>query len=127
MPGRPYKARAHRLAVYKQFTYARNIIQYNINDLLDFSKGGNSGNYDGFRYRDPLTEGYSVTPNFFVRGEVTPFLKAKCPLWPSAKKFHCISSFSLIFFVVTRPSFFIPSKREMMLPFPLFSWPNASP
>lgn len=57
-------------SVYKQFTYARNIIQYNINDLLDFSKGGNSGNYDGFRYRDPLTEGYSVTPNFFVRGEV---------------------------------------------------------
>ena len=52
-------------SVYKQFTYARNIIQYNIKDLL--SKG--SGN-TLMRYRDELTEGYSVTPNFFIRGEI---------------------------------------------------------
>ena len=54
-------------SVYKQFTYARNIIQYNINDLLK----GDGQNGEGVpRYRDPLTEGYSVTPNFFIRGEV---------------------------------------------------------
>ena len=55
-------------SVYKQFTYARNIIQYNISDLLNYK--GDSKDYQGLRYRDSLTEGYSVTPNFFIRGEV---------------------------------------------------------
>ncbi|MBR5414024.1 MAG: LlaJI family restriction endonuclease [Fibrobacter sp.] len=51
-------------SVHKQFTYARNIIQYNINDLLS------GKNKSPMRYRDELTEGYSVTPNFFIRGEL---------------------------------------------------------
>ena len=51
-------------SVYKQFTYARNIIQYNIKDLLTNGSGNTL-----MRYRDELTEGYSVTPNFFIRGE----------------------------------------------------------
>lgn len=55
-------------SVYKQFTYARNIIQYNISDLLNYK--GDGKDYQGLRYRDSLTEGYSVTPNFFIRGEV---------------------------------------------------------
>ena len=50
-------------SVYKQFTYAKNIIQYNIGELLD-----NGKSFKGLRYRDELTEGYSVTPNFFIRG-----------------------------------------------------------
>lgn len=50
-------------SIYKQFTYAKNIIQYNIGELLDNGKG-----FKGLRYRDELTEGYSVTPNFFIRG-----------------------------------------------------------
>ena len=50
-------------SIYKQFTYAKNIIQYNISDLL-----GNGNGFKGLRYRDELTEGYSVTPNFFIRG-----------------------------------------------------------
>ena len=51
-------------SVYKQFTYAKNVIQYNI-DIL------NSGNVTGnFRYRDNLTEGYDITPNFFIRGKI---------------------------------------------------------
>lgn len=49
---------AHSLA--KQYTYAKNVIQYNINlfnkNILD----------KGIRYRDPLTEGYNITPNFFI-------------------------------------------------------------
>ena len=51
-------------SIYKQFTYARNVIQYNINLFND--------NYDDsvFRYRDTLTEGYNVTPNFFIRGNI---------------------------------------------------------
>ena len=50
-------------SIYKQFTYAKNIIQYNIGELLD-----NGNGFKGLRYRDELTEGYSVTPNFFIRG-----------------------------------------------------------
>lgn len=50
-------------SIYKQFTYAKNIIQYNIDELLDKGNG-----IKGLRYRDELTEGYSVTPNFFIRG-----------------------------------------------------------
>ena len=45
---------------YKQFTYAKNVIQYHI-DL--FHK-----NAQTLRYRDELTEGYNPTPNFFIRG-----------------------------------------------------------
>ncbi len=44
----------------KQFTYARNVIQYNI-DLF------NDNNLDKqLRYRESLTEGYNITPNFFI-------------------------------------------------------------
>ena len=54
-------------SVHKQFTYARNIIQYNIDDLLSGT------NKSPMRYRDELTEGYSVTPNFFIRGELPDY------------------------------------------------------
>lgn len=44
----------------KQFTYARNVIQYNI-DLF------NNGDLDQrIRYRENETEGYNITPNFFI-------------------------------------------------------------
>lgn len=44
----------------KQFTYAKNVIQYNI-DLF------NNGNLDQrIRYREDKTEGYNITPNFFI-------------------------------------------------------------
>ncbi len=59
-------------SLYKQFTYAKNVIQYNIKDLLEFEgKEENKDKpYGGLRYRDKVTEGYTVTPNFFIRGEV---------------------------------------------------------
>ena len=47
---------------YKQFTYAKNVIQHNIN-LFNEKRLP-----DYFRYRDDLTEGYNITPNFFIRG-----------------------------------------------------------
>ena len=59
-------------SLHKQFTYARNIIQYNINDLL--VKGSDKSL---MRYRDELTEGYSVTPNFFIRGTIPEFNSKK--------------------------------------------------
>lgn len=51
---------------YKQFTYAKNVIQYNI-DLFNRKEDG-----EVLRYRDKLTEGYNPTPNFFIRGVVNP-------------------------------------------------------
>ena len=45
-------------SVEKQFTYAKNIIQYNTDP---YSVCGRKA-----RYRDELTEGYNITPNFFI-------------------------------------------------------------
>mgnify|MGYP003606436945 CR=1 FL=1 len=44
----------------KQFTYAKNVIQYNI-DLFNDNKLDKK-----LRYREILTEGYNITPNFFI-------------------------------------------------------------
>ncbi len=48
-------------AIAKQYTYAKNVIQYNV-DVLN-EKGALENN---IRYRDELTEGYNITPNFFI-------------------------------------------------------------
>lgn len=53
-------------SLYKQFTYAKNVVQYQI-DILNGKQTGNP-----LSYRDELTEGYNPTPNFFVRGFVDP-------------------------------------------------------
>ncbi len=66
-------------SIYKQFTYARNVIQWNI-DLFVNGKSENWGSkeefeedknrFKGIKLRDdeadPLTEGYNVIPNFFI-------------------------------------------------------------
>jgi len=59
---------AGKLSKYKQFTYAKNVIQYNI-DLL------NDGKFytENSRYRDDLTEGYNITPNFFIYGYIDDY------------------------------------------------------
>lgn len=79
---------AGKLSKYKQFTYAKNVIQFNI-DLLnknDFYK-------ENIRYRDEITEGYNITPNFFIYGYIEDFedfdqhhLKPKTDL--PTKSFH---------------------------------------
>lgn len=58
-----------RVSKYKQFTYAKNVIQYNI-DLLN-----ETGNYytENIRYRDKITEGYNITPNFFIYGYINSY------------------------------------------------------
>lgn len=60
---------AGKVSKYKQFTYAKNIIQYNI-DLLNETGKYYSRN---LRYRDDLTEGYNITPNFFIYGYINDF------------------------------------------------------
>ena len=48
-------------SIYKQYTYARNIIQYNINLWLDECKPN-----PDIKVRDDQTEGYNILPNFFI-------------------------------------------------------------
>jgi hypothetical protein len=50
--------------IYKQHTYAKNVIQYNIN-LFNANALPTQ-----LRYRDNLTEGYNITPNFFIQAFV---------------------------------------------------------
>ncbi len=60
---------AGKVSKFKQFTYAKNVLQYNI-DLLN-----ETGTYytENLRYRDELTEGYNITPNFFIYGYINDF------------------------------------------------------
>lgn len=50
-------------SIYKQFTYARNVIQWNI-DL--FNDGNTEEKYGHVKLRDDVTEGYNIIPNFFI-------------------------------------------------------------
>ena len=52
-------------SIYKQYTYARNVIQWNMNLFLD----GDS-NDDQPLLRDTLTEGYNPIPNFFISARI---------------------------------------------------------
>lgn len=64
---------AGKVSKYKQFTYAKNVIQYNINLLNE------TGNYytNNLRYRDNITEGYNITPNFFIYGYINNYKNFK--------------------------------------------------
>lgn len=60
-------------AVYKQYTYARNVIQWNLNLFLDEKNRDKEENrYRTIRLRDDITEGYNVIPNFFVSANINP-------------------------------------------------------
>lgn len=79
-----YGTQLGKEAVYKQFTYARNVIQWRLNlflndpnesdemkvDKATFVAGKKVGNV-----RDEVTEGYDVTPNFFISAMMTEDLK----------------------------------------------------
>ncbi len=52
-------------SIYKQYTYARNVIQWNINLFLD-----GDGNGEHPQLRDSLTEGYNPIPNFFISARI---------------------------------------------------------
>lgn len=83
-----YYKNGHQLgrnSVYKQYTYARNVIQWNIDLFLNGQHNGwtdeelNNYQNDRIKYKkirlrdddkDPLTEGYNVIPNFFLSAYV---------------------------------------------------------
>ena len=48
-------------SIYKQYTYARNIVQYNIDLWMDETTPDPE-----IRLRDDVTEGYNIIPNFFI-------------------------------------------------------------
>lgn len=54
-------------SIYKQFTYAKNVIQYNIDF---FNRAPEEFERENLQYRDNTTEGYNITPNFFIRGHL---------------------------------------------------------
>lgn len=63
----------HGTALYKQFTYVKNIIQlhfdwYNARK----EKDGEKAKEEYWPYRDDLTEGYNISPNFFISADVFP-------------------------------------------------------
>ena len=74
-------------SIYKQYTYARNVIQLNINlflsddtayDELDKQKrqADRKGRFGDIRLQDAsVTEGYDVIPNFFISAFVNDDLK----------------------------------------------------
>ena len=57
-------------SVYKQFTYARNVIQWNLNLFLDNSDENAALRREHPIYRDELTEGYNIIPNFFISAKM---------------------------------------------------------
>lgn len=61
-------------SVYKQYTYARNVIQYNMGLFLEHPEGAGQ---DYLIYRDEATEGYNITPNFFISGLLSKELSYK--------------------------------------------------
>ena len=52
----------------KQFTYARNVIQWNMNLFLDDGKTAWKKKFP--KLRDDVTEGYNIIPNFFISSTV---------------------------------------------------------
>lgn len=59
----------HGNSEYKQYTYARNVIQFNLDLLLRYGTDG-AKERGALLYIDPLTDGYNVTPNFFISAEI---------------------------------------------------------
>lgn len=52
-------------SIYKQYTYARNVIQWNL-DIFNRGEEPKSG----VRLRDDITEGYNIIPNFFISAKM---------------------------------------------------------
>lgn len=63
-------ASVHGNSEYKQYTYARNVIHFNLDLWLRY--GEDAINKGALPYLDTLTDGYNVTPNFFISAEIDP-------------------------------------------------------
>ena len=57
-------------SIYKQYTYAKNIIQYDFDLFFEQEKRRKEFEENYIGYVDPLTEGYNITPNFFISADM---------------------------------------------------------
>lgn len=57
-------------SIYKQYTYAKNVIQYDFDLFFEQHKRRKEYDENYIGYVDPLTEGYNITPNFFISAEI---------------------------------------------------------
>lgn len=70
-------------SVYKQFTYARNVIQWNLNLFMNDDRDDKELQYDKKNFgnvpklRDDVTEGYNIIPNFFISAKLNEELSYK--------------------------------------------------
>ncbi len=60
--------RADKRSQFKQFTYAKNVIQFHIDILNQKSELSRE-----LRYRDEITEGYNISPNFFIYAYINDY------------------------------------------------------
>ena len=71
-------------ALYKQFTYARNVVQWNLDLFLDDNRKDEqeveTGKGTG-KLRDEETEGYNIIPNFFISAQQRDLQKHSDITW----------------------------------------------
>ena len=76
-----YNTPVGREAVYKQFTYAKNVIQWHLDLFLDESGPDADREEERQKYagsselRDKVTEGYNIVPNFFISAMMSSDLR----------------------------------------------------
>lgn len=85
-------------SVYKQFTYARNVIQWNINlfmneDTDDIDLINDKCNFGKVpKLRDDLTEGYNIIPNFFISAKMNENLSFADQITTTDRKNKCFNT-----------------------------------
>ena len=85
-------------SVYKQFTYARNVIQWNLNLFMNDDKNDEDWKMDWNEFRevpklrDDVTEGYNIIPNFFISATMEEDLSYRDNIRPTEKKNKFFSS-----------------------------------
>jgi hypothetical protein len=57
-------------SLFKQYTYAKNIIQTQLDWFHKSEQEKEKKEKEYLKYRDELTEGYNITPNFFISGRI---------------------------------------------------------
>lgn len=73
-------------SVYKQFTYARNVIQWNLNLFMNGDIGDKEWVGRVPMLRDERTEGYNIIPNFFISARLNKELNYKEEIEQTCKK-----------------------------------------
>ena len=85
-------------SVYKQFTYARNIIQWNLNLFMNDDKDDEELQYDKRNFgnvpklRDDLTEGYNIIPNFFISAKMAENLSFSDQVSSTDREHKCFNT-----------------------------------